>query len=154
MKKVNVYIYTTVKSPRKKRGAYVYLLEADTSKGAATRFDVQPLENVTANQAGLDALAAALKRIYKCCSLIIYMDSAHIAACAEKWLEKWRKDGWKNAKGRQVANMEEWEELAHLLDVHNCQFVIGAKHPYYEWMKAEAGKAERNVSCRDDKRTS
>lgn len=149
MSRVNIYIYTTIKSPRKKQGAYTYILEVDTSKGAATRSATKLLEDVTAHQAELAALAAALKRICKSCELVIYMDSVYVSACIEKWLDKWEQDNWMNAKGRPVANVEEWKELACLLNEHSYQFVVGENHSYYEWLKAESERAEKNVYGRN-----
>lgn len=150
MKKVNIYIYTTVKSPRKKQGAYTYVLEVETNKENATRSDTKVLEHITAHQAELTALVAAIKRIYKHCDLTIYMDSVHVAECTEKWMKKWRDAGWKNAKGQQVANIEKWRELACLLDEHSYRFIIGEQHSYYEWMKAEAERAEKDVHHRNN----
>lgn len=148
MSRVNIYIYTTVKSPRKRQGAYTYILEVDTNKGTATRSATKILENTTAHQAEIIALAAALKRICKSCELIIYMDSVYIPACVEKWLNKWQQDDWINAKCQPVANMEEWKELACLLNEHSYQFVVGENHPYYEWLKSEAERAEKDVCGR------
>lgn len=148
MREVNIYIYTTVRSPRKKHGAYTYLLETGTAKGSVTRSDTRRLEDVTAHKAQLLALSAAIKRLNKNCELVIYMDSAYIEACTGKWLERWRMSGWENAKGKPVADMEEWKELACLLDSHRYRFVIGEKHSYYGWMKAESERAEKDVRCR------
>ncbi|MCM1264482.1 MAG: hypothetical protein NC313_17355 [Butyrivibrio sp.] len=143
---VNIYVYTTVKGPKKRPGAYAYLLEAETSRGPAKLSDTGYLEAATEHQAELVALGAALKRMYKRSSLKIYTDSVHVAAGAEKWmLNIWRKNGWKNAKGETVANRQEWEELAAMLDEHRYQFIVGQKHKYYEWLKSEAGKVGKNV---------
>ena len=152
MNKVNIYIYTTVKSPRKKQGAYTYILEAATSKGDATRSATEQLENVTAHRAELIALAAAIKRICKHCDLTIYTDSVYVPSCVEKWLDKWQQEDWTNAKGHPVANMEEWKDLACLLNEHSYRFVVGEKHSYYEWMKSESERAEKNVCGRKHNR--
>ncbi|MCM1387832.1 MAG: hypothetical protein NC231_10920 [Bacillus sp. (in: Bacteria)] len=149
MSKVNVYIYTTIKSPRKRQGAYTYLLESETSKGTATRSATEFLENVTAHQAELMALTAALKRICKHCDLTIYTDSVYVPSCVGKWLDKWQQDNWINAKGQPVANMEEWQDLACLLNEHSYHFVLGENHSYHEWLKAESERAEKNVCGRN-----
>lgn len=143
MDEVNVYIYTTVKGPKKKHGAYTYILETDTAKGTATRSETKVVEEVTAHRAELIALAAAVKRINRRCVLNVYMDSVYVASCMEKWLDKWKSNDWKNAKGKPVSHMEEWQELDRLLDKHNYRFVIGCEHSYYEWLKSESERAEK-----------
>lgn len=148
MQEVGIYIYTTVKSPQKRCGAYAYVLEVATAKGPATCTGTELLEGATPHQAELLALAAAIKRLYKKCALKIYMDSAYVAAGAEKWMDVWKKNGWNNARGQQVSNLEEWKELDCLLDVHEFQFVVGKEHPYYQWLRSESEKAERNVRSR------
>lgn len=140
---VSIYIYTTVKGPKKRYGAYAYLLEVDTNKGPATCSDTGRLENVTEHQAELIALAAALKRMYKRCDLKIYTDSTHVAVCAEKWLDRWRRNDWKNARGKSAANKKEWKELTNLLNEHKYQFIIGEKHSYYQGLKSEAERVEK-----------
>lgn len=143
MKRVNVYVYTTVKGPRRHSGAYTYVLEVDTSKGPATKSHKERLENVTEHQADLLSLAAALKRIYKQCHLVIYTDSVYLASGIEKWLDGWQKNDWKSAKGKKVANAEEWKELAILLNEHEYELCVRQKHSYYEWMVSEAEKVTR-----------
>ena len=138
MQEVNIYVYTTIKGPQKQCGAYTYVLETMTSKGPATCSGTGLLNKVTEHQAYLIALAEAIKRLFKRCSLIIHIDSVFIANCAEKWLDSWRKNDWKNAKGQQVSNKEEWKEIALLLDVFTFRFVVGEKHTYSDWMKTES----------------
>lgn len=141
MSQVNIYIYTTIRSPRKCNGAYTYVLETYTSKGPATCTKTEHLHAKTAHQSELCALAAAVKRLYKHCTITIYTDSGFLAAGAEKWMSRWRENGWKNAKGNTVANAEEWKDVACLLNEHEFTFIVGVNHTYYDWMKKEAEKA-------------
>lgn len=47
----------------------------------------------------------------------IYTDSAYLSNCLkDKWYEKWRKNGWKNAKGEPVKNPDLWEDILSFVD--------------------------------------
>lgn len=150
MQIVNLYIYTTVRGPQRQDGGYAYVLETITSKGPATCPDTGELNRVTEHQAYLLALTTAIKRITRRCELIIHIDSVFIESCAEKWLAVWRKNGWKNAKGQQIANVEEWMELALLLDIFKVRFVVGEKNTYSSWLKTESERVKNIVQDRKD----
>ena len=141
MKEVYIYLYSTVKSCRGGNGVYTYILETDTSKGNATISKTEIVENVTAHKSILLALAAALKRIRQESYLVIYTDSNYVAVNTKGSLAKWKKNGWKTARGEPVKHMEEWQEVEQLIHPHSFEFVVGSKHSYYIWMKAEAEKA-------------
>ena len=146
---VNIYTCTSAKGPSKKRVAFTYILEVETEKGPATLTKTEVLELATENQAELKALSAALRRLKKPCMLNIYTNSVYVSAGYEqKRLEKWIENDWKNAKGKPVANMEEWKELADLLGRHTFQFFTGMKHTYASWMETETIKREKEKeSC-------
>jgi ribonuclease HI len=42
----------------------------------------------------------------------LYSDSAYVVNCfREKWYERWRRNGWKNAQKKPVENRDLWEAL-------------------------------------------
>lgn len=46
----------------------------------------------------------------------IFSDSAYVVnTINNNWLEKWKMNGWKTTKGRDVKNRELWEELNELI---------------------------------------
>ena len=140
MKEVHIYLYSTVKSCRGGNGAYTYILETNTSKGNATISKTEIVENVTAHKSILLALAAALKRIRQTSYLVIYTDSNYLASNVRNNLSKWKKNGWKTAKGEPVKHLEEWQEIDRLIRSHSFEFVVDSKHSYYQWMKTESEK--------------
>ncbi len=141
MDMVNVYIYTTVKGPRKRAGAYTYILEIETAKGPATLSKTEYMKEATEHQAELQAMIAALKRLKKPCALSIYTDSEYLAGALERgWIAEWKEKEWKNAKGQPIAHMTEWQETAILLNEHRFQCLVGSRHSYYTWMQQEARK--------------
>ena len=91
----------------------------------------------------------AAKRLKTKCHLTIFTDSTYVAAGYQQgWLEKWEKDGWKNAKGKDIANMDEWKELQKLLEPHEKQFRTREAHPYRAWLLTETEKkAKENEVC-------
>ncbi len=42
----------------------------------------------------------------------LYSDSAYLVNCfRDRWHERWRRNGWKNAQGKPVDNRDLWEGL-------------------------------------------
>lgn len=141
MKEVHIYLYSTIKGCRTCNGAYTYVLETATSKGNATISKTETVEQVTAHKSELLALIAALRRIRQTSYLVIYTDSNYVASNVRDSLARWKKNGWKTARGEPVKNQEEWQEIARLLQPHSFEVTISSGHSYYQWMKTESEKA-------------
>lgn len=141
MKEVHIYLYSTIKGCRISNGAYTYVLETATSKGDATISKTEIVENVTSHKSVLLALIAALRRIRQTSCLVIYTDSNYVASNVRDSLVRWKKNGWKTARGEPVKNQEEWQEIARLLYPHSFEVIISSGHSYYQWMKTESEKA-------------
>lgn len=142
MDKVNIYLYTTIKGPGAREGSYTYILEYITGKGPVT---LTKQDNITAteNRAHLLILIKALERLKHACELEIYTDSEYIRSGTLKWLKDWERRGWVTAKGRPVANKEEWQQASELLSRHLVTFRIGETHSYREWIVADTEKREK-----------
>lgn len=53
----------------------------------------------------------------------IVTDSAYVSNCyKEGWITNWRANGWKNYKGKPVANRELWETLDALVSMFDVIF--------------------------------
>jgi ribonuclease HI len=51
-----------------------------------------------------------------------------------KWLENWKKNNWKTTnKKNQIKNVDLWQKLDSLLQIHNIKWV---------WVKGHNGHAE------------
>ncbi|KAJ7442491.1 ribonuclease H-like domain-containing protein [Mycena galericulata] len=48
--------------------------------------------------------------------LTIHADSKYAIGCLSEWLDKWLNNGWRNARGFEVANRELIEEASDLMD--------------------------------------
>lgn len=88
----------------------------------------------------------------KCCNehfpgqlINVYCDSAYVVnAFKDDWFKGWLKRGWKNSRGRKVANREIWEELKTLVDSMNVKWYKIKGHSGIEWneyVDKLAGKA-------------
>jgi len=56
-------------------------------------------------------------------SLFIHCDSAYIVnAFEDGWIEKWKKNGWKNSKGEDVVNQDYWNILIEQKSQYNIKF--------------------------------
>lgn len=143
MRRVNIYTVTTIKGPGRKTGTYTYLLEYETSKGAATLTKSGIFEEVTENQAEIKVLLEAASRLNEPCNLTIFTESNYLKSGVDDWLEKWKSAGWKNSKGKEIANSEEWKQIAKLIGLH--QIIIKSKeaHSYRNWMIQETEKREK-----------
>jgi len=50
----------------------------------------------------------------------LYSDSAYIVNCfRDRWYERWRQNGWKNAQKKAVSNRDLWEALIEQVERHH-----------------------------------
>ena len=91
----------------------------------------------TNNRMELIAVIRALEMLNRACEVELTTDSQYIArAINERWIEVWRKKGWKR-KGGELKNVDLWQRLDELLQKHNVEF---------KWVKGHA-ENEYNNRC-------
>ena len=72
----------------------------------------------------LQALIEALTVLQKPCMLSIYSASDHLTESVRQgWLSSWALHDWKNAKGKEVRNAEQWKQVKKLLSPHSAKFI-------------------------------
>ena len=102
-------------------------LEKELSGGA---------RQTTNNQMELTGAISALSALKEPCRVTLYTDSQYIVnAINQKWLENWKKRGWKKADKSPVLNRELWEALDAQLSRHDVTF---------HWVKGHADNAYNN----------
>lgn len=86
-------------------------------------------EQTTNNRMEVLAVIVGLKRLKYPCKVDIYSDSAYtVNAFLNGWIYGWKKNGWKKADGKAVQNVDLWEELYALTQVHKVIFHKVAGH--------------------------
>jgi len=81
----------------------------------------------------LQAAIEALKALRKECHITIHSDSKYVVQGMAEWIHGWKKNGWKNAGKKPVANQDLWETLDQLAGGHDVTWV---------WVKGHAGHPE------------
>lgn len=146
MFEVNIYLETSLKGPGTRMGWYAAVLEFLKDGKAITREDFVMERETTYHKSVLCALIRALERLNASCHLNIYTDSEFVKNSVENHLDRWKKNGYQNAKGEPIKNQAEWREIGRLLGGHNVTFRITRRHLYTVWMREKA-KTLINTEC-------
>lgn len=93
--------------------------------------------STTNNRMEITAVIAGLQALKEPCIVTVYSDSKYVVdAINKQWVTRWKANGWRTSSG-PTANIELWETLLSLLNVHQVSFV---------WVKGHAGNA-KNERC-------
>ena len=87
-------------------------------------------EDTTNNRMELKAVIEALNSFTSKTNLNLYTDSKYVMDGSSKWIENWKKNGWKTAQKKAVKNQDLWIELDKLVHVHQIHWV---------WVKGHDG---------------
>ena len=81
-------------------------------------------QNTTNNRMELMAAIEGLKALKKPCEVMLYSDSAYLVnAYNNKWIDSWKKNGWKNSSKEEVKNKDLWQIIEELRKVHEITFI-------------------------------
>ncbi len=69
----------------------------------------------TNNRMELSAVIAALSALKGPVPVVLYTDSRYVRDGVTRWLEDWKRRGWRTASGGTVRNQDLWERLDGLL---------------------------------------
>ncbi|MFJ6728692.1 ribonuclease H [Streptomyces sp. NPDC091281] len=94
---------------------------SDESEGPA-RWEAGPLGRATNNVAELTALEKLLAAVDPALPLEIRMDSQYAMKAVTTWLPGWKRNGWRTAAGKPVANQELVVRIDALLDGRTVDF--------------------------------
>lgn len=95
-------------------------------------------KQTTNNRMELTAVIKGLKALKEPCDVRLVTDSKYVSdAIVKGWARSWQNNGWRKADKKPALNVELWEELLGLLDMHNVET---------EWVKGHAGHPE-NERC-------
>ncbi len=92
----------------------------------------------TNNRMELMGCIVALKALKYKCHVIINSDSKYVVDGITKgWARKWKAKGWMRNKSEPAENVDLWEQLLSLCNIHQVTFT---------WVKGHAGNPE-NERC-------
>ena len=89
-------------------------------------------EQTTNNRMELTAVIRGLEQLKEPCRVNLFTDSKYVMEGATKWLDGWKKRGWRKADKKAVQNIDLWEKLDVLLNGH---------HISWNWVKGHAGNS-------------
>ena len=86
--------------------------------------------STTNNRMELTAVIEALRAIKRPVPMTIFLDSQYVRNGIEKWMDGWKKKGWRTASGSAVKNVDLWQALDDLIARRDIE---------WEWVKGHAG---------------
>ena len=121
MEKTKVTIYTDgACSGNPGPGGYAAIIMVDSNKKEIFGAEA----NTTNNRMELLAAIEGLKVLKRPCEVMLYSDSAYLVnAYNNRWIDGWKKNGWKNSSKEPVKNIDLWQELEKLRQVHTVSFI-------------------------------
>lgn len=92
----------------------------------------------TNNRMELLAAIRGLEALKEPCLVDLYSDSKYLTdAILKGWLSSWQEKGWRKSDKSKVLNVDLWQKLIPLLEMHEVTF---------HWVKGHDGHAE-NERC-------
>ncbi|WP_328302955.1 ribonuclease HI [Streptomyces sp. NBC_00435] len=90
--------------------------------GRPERWEAGPLGRATNNVGELTALQRLLEAVAPGTAVQVRMDSQYAMKAVTQWLPAWKRNGWKTAAGKPVANRELVESIDELLADRDVEF--------------------------------
>lgn len=125
MKQVTIYTDGACKGNPGPGGWGAFLIYGETEREL---FGGDP--STTNNQMELTAVIRGLEALSEPCEVILWLDSQYVKKGIQEWIHNWKKNGWKTAAKKPVANAELWQELDALVVKHKID---------WRWVKGHAG---------------
>ena len=95
-------------------------------------------KETTNNRMELTAAIQGLAALKEPCRVTLYSDSKYLVDAVTKgWAVGWRSRGWRRADKSPALNVDLWQQLLELMELHEVTFV---------WVKGHAGHPE-NERC-------
>lgn len=131
MKKVYVYTDGACSGNPGKGGAGAVLMYNDYKKELSEGFRL-----TTNNRMEIYAVIMALRILKEPCEVMLYSDSKYVVdAINQGWVYNWKKKNWMRTKNNKALNVDLWEELLRLMDIHKVT---------YNWVKGHADNPFNN----------
>lgn len=113
--------------------------------GALLRFGEHEKElkggepDTTNNRMELMAVIQALEILKRPCHVVLTVDSRYVRDGVERWMPRWKRNGWMTAERKPVKNQDLWQRLDQALTGHRVD---------WRWIKGHSGHAENERADR------
>lgn len=88
-------------------------------------------KETTNNRMELTAVIMALKALKEPCNVKLTTDSKYVCDSINKgWVYSWQNNNWRKADKKAALNVDLWQELLSLLNIHKVEFI---------WVKGHNG---------------
>jgi ribonuclease HI len=88
--------------------------------------------HTTNNRMELTAAISALEALKLSCAVDLYTDSEYLRNGITKWINGWKRNGWRTADRKPVKNVDLWRRLDEVLKTHQVR---------WHWVRGHAGHA-------------
>lgn len=86
--------------------------------------------NTTNNRMEMLAVIEALKALKQSCTVQLYTDSQYVMKGITEWLPGWKMRGWRTASKQPVKNVDLWQQLDTLVQMHTI---------HWHWVRGHTG---------------
>lgn len=90
--------------------------------------------DTTNNRMEMTAVIEGLKCLKEPCSVKLYSDSAYtVNAFLKGWVYEWQRNGFKKSDKKPVLNVDLWQQLLDLTQMHSVEFIKVKGHADNEY---------------------
>lgn len=80
------------------------------------------------------AVIKGLEMLKEPCKVTVYSDSAYVVNTIDKgWIYNWKKNNWKKSDKSKVKNIDLWENMLELMNIHELTFIKVKGHSDNEY---------------------
>ncbi len=107
-------------------GGWAYILRHQASGREKVRSGGE--EDTTNNRMELMAVIMGLMALTRPVSVELVSDSSYVGNGLTKWISSWKNKGWKLANGKPVKNIDLWQKLDELNQIHKIKYTYVPGH--------------------------
>ena len=89
----------------------------------------------TNNRMEMTAVIEGLSSLKEPCRVLVEIDSEYVKNGITKWMDSWKRRGWRTASKQPVKNKDLWQKLDEAVSRHQVR---------WEWVKGHAWHADNN----------
>lgn len=93
--------------------------------------------DTTNNRMELTAAIAGLEALKEPCEVDLTTDSVYVRDGVTKWMQNWKRNGWRTAGRQPVKNQDLWQQLDAVLMRHRVR---------WHWVKGHSGHRENELA--------